>query len=410
MKGRGYEFYDMQAVILAGPGQRLHPFIEDKVMPKCMLPIANQPMIFYPLSWLHRCGFPMERVIVVCTQSSEIKLRPYLKEMYEYGKIELVVQPEDSDGTIAAIKAVRDKIWKNLIIIPCDLITDQNLEDLINWHKVREADVTLSFCTNRVAGYGRVDAKPTLAEKEMGDGVYVGLDENLKKLTFLADRLPEDDSGPLVTISHLLRYPCLVMHGGLWDSHIYIFSTKALDSPLLFEQENSFSIREDVLPLLLKFNEGLRVTGYINKKGFQSRVNTVRRYVEANNQMLQLRVCEEGIAATKIPRIALSAEISSKAQFGVNSICADRVQIGEKASVKKSSLGLGVRIGQNVKLNNCILMDYVVINDNCILENVIAGPFALIEEKCQLKDVEVGNRTVISQGTIAKNEIYNSST
>lgn len=47
---------DIQAVVLCGPGHRLITLVDEEKMPKCMLPIANRPMLYYPLNWLHRSG------------------------------------------------------------------------------------------------------------------------------------------------------------------------------------------------------------------------------------------------------------------------------------------------------------------------------------------------------------------
>ena len=44
-----------QAVILCGPGTGLYPFTED--LPKALLPIANKPMLHYPLEWAEKAGF-----------------------------------------------------------------------------------------------------------------------------------------------------------------------------------------------------------------------------------------------------------------------------------------------------------------------------------------------------------------
>lgn len=46
-----------QAFILCGPGVSLNTFtshIEES--PKALLPIANRPMVWYPMEWCHRMG------------------------------------------------------------------------------------------------------------------------------------------------------------------------------------------------------------------------------------------------------------------------------------------------------------------------------------------------------------------
>jgi translation initiation factor eIF-2B subunit gamma len=46
-----------QAFILCGPGISLETFTSDTVnFPKAIIPIANRPMVWYPLEWCYRMG------------------------------------------------------------------------------------------------------------------------------------------------------------------------------------------------------------------------------------------------------------------------------------------------------------------------------------------------------------------
>lgn len=46
-----------QALILCGPGVSLNTFTSTpEEFPKALVPIANRPMIWYPLDWCYRMG------------------------------------------------------------------------------------------------------------------------------------------------------------------------------------------------------------------------------------------------------------------------------------------------------------------------------------------------------------------
>lgn len=47
---------DLQAVVLCGPGHRLFTLTDEEKLPKCLLTVANRPMLYYPLSWLMQGG------------------------------------------------------------------------------------------------------------------------------------------------------------------------------------------------------------------------------------------------------------------------------------------------------------------------------------------------------------------
>lgn len=47
----------LQALILCGPGASLATFTSNpKESSKALLPIANRPMVWYPMDWCHRMG------------------------------------------------------------------------------------------------------------------------------------------------------------------------------------------------------------------------------------------------------------------------------------------------------------------------------------------------------------------
>ena len=62
-----------QALILCGPGASFSTFTSTpKEIPKALLPIANRPMVWYPLEWCYRMGvtgMPLHAsVLSICTK------------------------------------------------------------------------------------------------------------------------------------------------------------------------------------------------------------------------------------------------------------------------------------------------------------------------------------------------------
>lgn len=50
-------FSGFQAIILCGPGVSLNTFTSNpEEFPKALIPIANRPMVWYPLDWCYRMG------------------------------------------------------------------------------------------------------------------------------------------------------------------------------------------------------------------------------------------------------------------------------------------------------------------------------------------------------------------
>lgn len=57
-----------QAIILCGPGTSLYPFTGvEELLPKALIPIANKPMIQYPLEWCQKARFEcmLKKILLV---------------------------------------------------------------------------------------------------------------------------------------------------------------------------------------------------------------------------------------------------------------------------------------------------------------------------------------------------------
>jgi len=55
-----------QAIILCGPGASFSTFTSSpKDVPKALLPVANRPMVWYPLEWCYRMGVTGESITLL---------------------------------------------------------------------------------------------------------------------------------------------------------------------------------------------------------------------------------------------------------------------------------------------------------------------------------------------------------
>jgi len=54
-------FTGFQAIILCGPGVSLNTFTANpEEFPKALVPVANRPMVWYPMDWCYRMGITSE--------------------------------------------------------------------------------------------------------------------------------------------------------------------------------------------------------------------------------------------------------------------------------------------------------------------------------------------------------------
>ena len=107
----------MQAVILAaGEGKRLRPLTRNR--PKALIPVANRPIIDYPVQALIGCG--IREIVVVVGYRKEHVIR-YLNGLDV--SVEIVEQ-EKQLGTGHALQCAQDLIHGDFLVLPGDNYID----------------------------------------------------------------------------------------------------------------------------------------------------------------------------------------------------------------------------------------------------------------------------------------------
>ncbi|CAD0081764.1 unnamed protein product [Aureobasidium vineae] len=136
-----------QAFILCGPGLSLNTFTSNVAdYPKALVPIANRPMVWYPLDWCYRMGVTNITLITppesAAPLESALAQNPHLTSL-PAPKPELLC-PKDltqTTGTAEIFRTpeVQKAIISDFIVLPCDLICDLEGSALLQSWMVLEA-------------------------------------------------------------------------------------------------------------------------------------------------------------------------------------------------------------------------------------------------------------------------------
>ena len=224
---------EFQAVILAaGRGSRYHEMSAQKA--KCLLPIYNSPMILYPLNNLYKNGFREAIVVCLDAEKNELSLLPK-KYNLDGLDLDLVTLSElgldEDSGTADALRQISYKIKsQRLLIISCDLISDVQMHNLTDVHRVHRATLTaLMAKTDKDKSVPVPGPKSKSKAMITGDGDLVGINpDNNNRLCFLTSKADLED---VVSIrrSVLKEHPRLVVHSDLMDAHCYIMESWVLN-------------------------------------------------------------------------------------------------------------------------------------------------------------------------------------
>lgn len=423
---------EFQAVVLSGGlGNRMYPLTDGQ--PKCLLPIANRPLLSFQLEILERSGF--STAIVVVLQSFADQVQKFVSEEYKGSiKVDLVSLSRPM-GTAEVFRepALRQKLVTDFFVVSGDLITNVFLHYLADIHRSRSATLTVLL---------KKSPKPDPTEKKTKDDNlvkhFIGLDEDKSRLLMFRSASDVDDEF-VVKKSLLRHHPNLVIHTSIVDQHLYLFSHWILD--LLEEKKGISSIQAELLPYLIanqftgkgkafaskyaneddqararvmshsrpQFSDGEAFRCYAliaAEPSYCFRANTVKSYFSMNKDMSS-GVSYEYTPWRPLQEDNLRAQASTnnpKAAIGSGSIIGRNLVAGNDSSIKKSVVGHNVKIGEKVKIVNSIIFDNVVIQDDCVLFNCIVCKGAVVSAKTNMKDCQVGESFTTVGNTEYKNE------
>jgi dTDP-glucose pyrophosphorylase len=199
-----------------GKGTRLHPFTN--VLPKPLIPIKDKPIISHIIDNFEKQGF--KNIDIIVNYKADI-LKAYLSKMQTNAHLK-IIHEKNPLGTAGGISLIK-KNKHPMILSNCDIVTNIEFNDLLNFHKKNKFDFTIVVSTKNFSiPYGVCDLdkrgvfkkiieKPTY-DKLVSIGMYVfnqnvssivkknnfldmnQLVEKLKKMKFKIGVFPVDDT------------------------------------------------------------------------------------------------------------------------------------------------------------------------------------------------------------------------
>ena len=142
-------FSGFQALIFCGPGLSLNPFTSSpEDFPKALVPIANRPMVWYPIDWCYRMG--VTNICLITPPSAAAPLEAALSQNPHLTSLPTpkpdLIAPVDLDlntstATILRLPEVKAAISGDFIILPCDLVCELPGEKLLDTWMVQQASL-----------------------------------------------------------------------------------------------------------------------------------------------------------------------------------------------------------------------------------------------------------------------------
>ncbi|XP_029155359.1 translation initiation factor eIF-2B subunit gamma [Nylanderia fulva] len=443
---------EFQAVVLAGgKGSRMTELTAGQ--PKCLLPIANVPMIWYPLQILERSGF--KEAIVVVSEVAKSEVSAALDRLGLKIKMEIVGIPGAEDlGTADSIRLIHEKIYTDFLVISCDLIANIDISKILDLYRKHNASVTALMLPVPKVSDDFVTPGPKNKQKPETD--LIGIDNNTGRLVLLASA---SDFEETFNISQRLlrKHTSFTVHSKLMDAHLYVINKWVLD--FLVFNKNFTTLKGELLPYIVSkqlsrpkqsddrntsmvqvdlkedifrfaaekpldklirkmsafndhstdleevyFGDIIRCYSHISNEKFGLRANTIQMYHFANAKILEWWSADDkNIGQLPLLSISNTAIIRSTQ---IQECCIDdNTTIEEKTSLKHSHIGPNSVVESKTRISQSLIMGHVTVKQRCIIHNCILCNDCIIEEGTELKDCLVGAQHIVTSGSQHSREV-----
>lgn len=269
-----------------------------------------------------------------------------------------------------------------VLIISGDHIYKMDYSIMLNYHKAKNADVTIGVVN---VPWEEASRFGTVLTQE--DGKIIGFEEK-----------PKHPKSNLVSMG------------------IYIFNWNILKSYLARDEQDTDSSHDfgkDVIPLILRENNQLFAYYF---DGYWKDVGTIASLWKANMDLLshddKLNLYDENWKIYSVCSNLPPQYIAATAKVERSMISTGCMVLGE---VKNSVLFSGVHIGENSLIQDSVIMSNAKIGSNVTISRSIIGSGTVIDDGCKVgsseKNVEitvVGDNKLLYSNVIAQTKLMQS--
>ncbi|GBE80970.1 Probable translation initiation factor eIF-2B subunit [Sparassis crispa] len=407
---------EFTAVVLAGFGNELLPLTGnngDETCPKALLPIANKPMIEYPLAWIEQSG--IRDVLLICPAPHRSALSNYIQSdsstSFPSLRIDLQTYDETQEsavGTCSILRHFSQRIQHDFVLLPCDFVPPDSLplSQIVNKFRT-ESTYDGSIAT--ACFYEARRPEKAGSSDEWGvlpSPVSIVWDERTGTLLYIDTPDDVDKNGEEIELrmSLLSQYPRAKLCANMNDSHTYVCRRHVLDA--LQEKTRLDSIREEFIPWLCKpqyqrtrrekYGSVLSPLSNTSSQGLALRHSTIYTDIHRHHHHYH-----RGLASPVDPGDGL-----------IRSVAASPVDEAEEATVPSLRVGLLVhRAEQGYAARANTLHAYLELNRHFLAQTTYSLPTdsrsrSLIDQKAQISsDSMIGLFTRVDERTTVKKSV-----
>ncbi|KAJ5679713.1 translation initiation factor eIF-2B subunit epsilon [Penicillium macrosclerotiorum] len=371
----------LQAVVLADTFEtRFEPFTRDK--PRCLLPLANTPLIEYTLEFLANAG--VEEVFLASkwrAPSSPFTQLTFLKST------------STSVGDVMRDLDGKHLITGDFIAVTGDVISNLPIEGALNQHRARRAADKNAIMTMVLREAGRNHRTKSSSVSP----VFV-IDPTKDRCLHYEEIDHHSDEHPTrlnIDAETILSHGELDIRQDLIDCSIDICTPDVLS--LWSDSFDYQSPRKDYLFGVLKDYDlnGKTIHTHIIKEDYAARVRNLKAYDAISKDIISRWTYPLCPDTNLLPGHTYDLRKGSLYQeqgvtlarscvIGRRTVIGKGTSIGDRTTVNSTVLGRNCKIGKNVKLDGAYIWDGVVIGDGTDVRGAIIADGVVVGKNCTI--------------------------
>ena len=292
-------------VLAAGLGKRLRPLTEE--LPKPLIPIFQKPLITFALDHLINVG--VESFVINTHKRAELFENLFSSDDYQGHSITLIHEPDLLETGGGIKNAERYLCSGPFLTYSGDILTDINVQALIDEHFRRGNDVTLAL-------------------RDTGLASDVALRDH--RVVDIANRYGTIGNFDFANV-------------GVWNSNVF--------EQIPSRQKISF------IPILADWiGKGGKIGGVVMNDGNWFNIGSRTEYLDVHRTILRERWTPHYVQLREWPqRVAKSAIVDSSAQLRGCSVVGENCQVGAEAVLEDTILWPASQIASKTQLHGCII-------------------------------------------------------
>ncbi|KAF2195300.1 heat shock transcription factor 2 [Zopfia rhizophila CBS 207.26] len=381
----------LQAVILADPFEtRFNPFTLER--PRCLLPLANTPLIEYTFEFLANAG--VEEIFVYCGAHRELVEEHINRSKWSslsspFSKLELIQSTSHSIGDAMRDLDTRGLLVSDFLLVYGDVVSNLPLESALAAHRARRAKDKNAIMTIVLR-----EAGTTHRTKAQGTSPLFLVDPTKDRCLHF-EQMPNREERHFLSIDPdiLSSHQEVEIRQDLIDCGIDICTPDVL---ALWSDNFDFQApRKGFLHSVLKDYElnGKTIHTHIVTDHYAARVRNLHAYDSVSKDIISrwayplcpdsnllqgqsYRLQKGNIYKEEGVVLARDCIIHPKTIIGRGT------SIGDGSVISNSIIGRHCFIGRGVTIDGAYIWDYATIGDGCTVKKAIIANEATLGKKC----------------------------